>query len=119
MKRVVVQVRPNGAGPEHWPHRLTWWNDIEPPVALLVFEWVTITVEFIEPEARAPGDDEGDDPYAYTVIGWTADVDQSHAVDWKHAGQIVDLWFELQEESETPWTWEFRLLALQSPVQGD
>ncbi len=86
MKKIVVQVSPNGVGPSWWSQKR---RPLESPACHVIdYSWHTVT---------ATG-------------GFTSGADWSEAVGTdEELAERVDTWFEVHEED--PWPWRFRVLV--------
>lgn len=111
---IVVQVRPKGAGPFHWPHHLF----IDPSCVrdervIISFEWATISADVValsssldsfgDPGGNDPG---GNDP-GVSISGYAAGYHRESAVPWSLVEQVIDAWFDAHDEEN--WLWEFQL----------
>lgn len=107
-KKVILLVRPNGAGPHYWPWEESTLHGRDearaPGKPILLrrpsFGWMTIQHNILA--------EDGEERVAYD--GHTAGIDYASALPWRLAGDLMDAWFEQQEEDESPWTWEFMLM---------
>ncbi len=92
--KYVVQVRPEGAGPDTWPHRLTTTLEVHagvynhPDHAFIVeFQWASIT-----------------------AVGWSIGIDETAAVPMAKVEDRISAWMEDHEEEF--WAYEYRMVKI-------
>lgn len=107
---VVVQVRPKGAGPWHWPHSVATGGYIsiqlgqdgvtrlvELPPNVVWFDWATVQAE------------KDVDGVVVGACGHSIGLSMADAVRWSDVGDIINSWFEMHDSEH--WLWEFRLVT--------
>jgi hypothetical protein len=86
--RYILQVKPDGVGPLWWSSARVSDERIGPTPKVIEFQWMTAT-------------ENG---------GFTAGIDEKHAVDANGVSQRVEEWYE--EREDDPWPWQFRMIEL-------
>lgn len=111
--RVILQVRPRGAGPPFWAHEVIRLGD---PIT---FQWHTIIADVATKLSRKKAREvlvhlsgttlaASYKGFQYDDLAINPPGDIEHAIEWQHVGDVIDAWFD--NDPESPFTWEFQIL---------
>jgi hypothetical protein len=112
--KVILQVRPEGVGPEWWPHTATSVDAPYNPEALsycllLHWHWATIEAELGSAETEDEETGETEIVESWSIRGHTIGFDQERTIPLDAARAVADAWYE--EHGDGPW--QFRTLAVE------